>query len=235
VPSCPDWTAADLLWHLGQVQWFWGTVVRERLSGEQAQARIPQRPADWAGLAEFYTTASSELAAILTATAPETAAWTWSSDQSVGFIRRRQAHEALIHRIDAELVAGERTPIDSQLGADGTDEALRVMYCGVPDWGTFIPHTGRTVRLSATDTGHSWLVTLGRFTGTNPDDGKELDEPDIAVADADPGTEAAATIAGQASDLDCWLWHRPPARPPDRSGDPDVLSGFDAAIAPGIN
>ncbi len=29
VPSCPGWNADDLLWHLGQVQWFWGTVVRE--------------------------------------------------------------------------------------------------------------------------------------------------------------------------------------------------------------
>ena len=24
VPSCPDWDADDLLWHLGGVQWFWG-------------------------------------------------------------------------------------------------------------------------------------------------------------------------------------------------------------------
>ena len=32
VPSCPDWTASDLLWHLGEVQLFWGTIVAERLS-----------------------------------------------------------------------------------------------------------------------------------------------------------------------------------------------------------
>jgi len=24
VPSCPDWSADDLLWHLAEVQWFWG-------------------------------------------------------------------------------------------------------------------------------------------------------------------------------------------------------------------
>lgn len=23
VPTCPDWDADDLLWHLGQVQWCW--------------------------------------------------------------------------------------------------------------------------------------------------------------------------------------------------------------------
>jgi hypothetical protein len=28
VPSCPGWNADDLLWHLAEVQWFWGTIVR---------------------------------------------------------------------------------------------------------------------------------------------------------------------------------------------------------------
>jgi hypothetical protein len=27
VPACPDWDADDLLWHLAEVQWFWGTIV----------------------------------------------------------------------------------------------------------------------------------------------------------------------------------------------------------------
>ncbi|QNP56765.1 maleylpyruvate isomerase N-terminal domain-containing protein [Tessaracoccus defluvii] len=27
VPSCPGWTAADLLWHLTEVHLFWGAVV----------------------------------------------------------------------------------------------------------------------------------------------------------------------------------------------------------------
>ena len=44
VPACPDWTADDLLWHLGEVQWFWGTVVRENLTGAQAEEVKPPRP-----------------------------------------------------------------------------------------------------------------------------------------------------------------------------------------------
>ena len=32
VPPCPAWNADDLLWHLGEVQWFWGTIVRQRAS-----------------------------------------------------------------------------------------------------------------------------------------------------------------------------------------------------------
>jgi uncharacterized protein (TIGR03083 family) len=234
VPSCPDWNADDLLWHLAEVQWFWGTVVRERATGDQAEALKPPRPGDRAGLAAFFDRVSRELADVLTATSPDTPAWTWSEDHTVGFIRRRQAHEALIHRVDAELAAGRRTPMDPGLSADGVDEALRVMYGGVPPWGTFTPGAG-TLRLCASDTGNTWLVATGRFTGTDPGDGKGYDEPYIHAADSDPGDPADAEVVGTAADLDCWLWHRPEYAPVIPSGDPQVLARFQSAIAPGIN
>ena len=123
---------------------------------------------------------------ILAATPPDTPAWTWSEDQTVGFIRRRQAHEALIHRVDAELTAGRRTPMDPGLSADGVDEALRVMYGGAPPWGSFTPTGAGTLRLRASDTGDTWLVTTGRFTGTDPGDGTSYDEPDIHAAGTRP-------------------------------------------------
>jgi hypothetical protein len=109
------------------------------------------------------------------------------------------------------------------------------MYGGCPHWGTFTPAPARTVRIRATDTGHSWLVTLGRFTGSDPDSGTSHDEPDIHAAETDPGEHAAAEISGAAADLDCWLWHRQPAGPVERSGDPGVLGDLDATIKPGIN
>ena len=234
VPSCPDWNAEDLLWHLGEVQWFWGTIVRERLTGEQAEQRKPHRPAGWADLLAFYQRASRDLSEILAAVPATTPTWTWSQDHTVGFIRRRQAHEALIHRVDAELAAGSRSPMDPHLSADGVDEVLRVMYGGeVPEWGTFTPGSGAVLRLQATDTEDSWLVTLGRFTGTDPSDQARYDEPSIQVTSA-PGTGTAASVRGNAADLDCWLWHRPSLMPVERSGDPDVLSAFDSMIVPGI-
>jgi uncharacterized protein (TIGR03083 family) len=234
VPSCPDWCADDLLWHLGEVQWFWGTIVREGLIGEQAEQRKPPRPAGRAGLLAFYRRASGDLSEVLAALPASAPAWTWSPDHTVGFIRRRQAHEALIHRVDAELAAGDRGPMDPQLSADGVDEVLRIMYGGdVPDWGTFTPGSGTVLRLQATDTGQSWLVTLGQFTGTDPGDRARYDQPGIQVTSA-PGAETAASICGSAADLDCWLWRRPSLIPVERSGDPDVLSAFDSMIATGI-
>src|SRR6266571_1587171 len=233
VPSCPDWNADDLLWHLAEVQWFWGTIVREGVDAEGAGARAPARPRNRAALMQFYLSASGDLGTALASAAPDAAAWTWSDDKTVGFIRRRQAHEALIHRVDAELTGGRRrSHMDPALSADGADEALRIMYGGdVPEWGRFAADDSRTLRIQATDTGDPWLVTLGQFSGTDPGDQKSYDRPGITVAAADPGTDAAATVRGTADDLDCWLWRRPPDTPLERTGDRDVLSGFDALIA----
>ena len=50
---------------------------------------------------------------------PAEPAWSWSAEQTVGFTFRRQAHEALIHRLDAEQTAGDVTPLDAALASDG--------------------------------------------------------------------------------------------------------------------
>jgi uncharacterized protein (TIGR03083 family) len=237
VPTCPDWNADDLLWHLAGVQWFWGTIVRERLTETEQANKLdrPTRPDDRDGLLDFYDQVSGDLGSALAATPPDTTVWTWADEQTAGFIRRRQAHEALIHRIDAEVTAGERTAMDTALSSDGVDEVLRVIYGGAPPWGEFTPDPASTVRVRTTDTGGSWLLTLGHFTGTDPDDGVTHDGPDLRVAESDPGSVAAVELTGTAADVDCWLWHRPTLGEVVRSGDAQVLAAFDAAIAPGIN
>ncbi len=237
VPTCPDWNADDLLWHLGEVQWFWGTIVRDGVGPDGAEEIKPVRPDSRSGLMAFYLTASGDLGKTLASASPQDAAWTWSDDHTVGFIIRRQAHEALIHRVDAELTAGQRRSLmDPTLSADGVDEALRIMYGGdPPTWGTFTAEDGATLRIEATDTGDAWLVSLGHFEGTDPDDGKSYSQTGIAVAAAGQDDEAAATVTGTADDLDCWLWQRPADTPLEHSGDPDVIGRFDRLIAEGIS
>jgi uncharacterized protein (TIGR03083 family) len=240
VPTCPDWDANDLLWHLGEVQWFWGTIAGRGLTASEDVDTLERvdRPSNRDDLLAFFRAASGDLHHNLAAN-PATPAWTWSDEQTVGFIRRRQAHEALIHRVDAELVAGDRTPMDADLGSDGADEALRIMYGAQPPWGHFTPDPTQTVRYHATDNDRTWLVTLGQFIGTAPD-GTVHDGPDLAVAASDDrssesGAPAAATVSGSGADLDCWLWHRPPIGLVERAGDPLVLARFDQTIAAGIN
>lgn len=233
VPTCPGWTASDLLWHVAKVQWFWGEIVRSGSRSPEEYAE-PARPQGQAELESFYRVARGGLLAALAAATPETPAWTWSADQTVGFIRRRQAHEALVHRVDAELAAGERTPLDPLLATDGVDEVLRVIHGGRPPWAAFVPDAGRTVRLTATDTGRWWLVTPGRFRGVRPEHGERYDEPALDVA-GDPGGEpaAAASWHGTAADLDLTLWNRPPLGVVERAGDPEALAALDAVVGEG--
>ena len=233
VPTCPDWTADDLLWHLAEVQWFWGEIVRSGTDDPETYEE-PARPDDREGLEEFYRAASGGLLAALAAADPEDPAWTWSDDKTVGFVRRRQAHEALIHRLDAELTADARTPMDPLLSCDGVDEALRVMFSGVPDWAAWVPDGDSTLRVDVTDMPHTWLVTVGRFRGTSPTSGTAYDDPTLSVSDADDGREVAVTIAGTAADVDCYLWNRPPAGTVTRAGDERVLAAFEALVAEGV-
>ena len=205
VPSCPGWTAADLLWHLGEVQWFWGSVVRDRLQSVDDLV-APPRPDSDHGLVQFFEEQSARLLLALTDADPGEQVYMWAADKTVGYIRRRQAHEALIHRLDAELAVGTPTPLDPALAADGVAEVLDVMYGGCPPWGSFTPD-GTHVHVVAEDTGLVVPVALGRFTGTDPDNGP-TDEEDLSVRAADPQASPDVIVRGRAEDLDAWAWHR---------------------------
>jgi len=237
VPACPDWDADDLLWHLAEVQWFWGTIVGRGLTTDaDVEALVREkRPAGRDRLLAHFDRASSALQQNLGAAPPDRPAWTWSQDQTVGFIRRRQAHEALIHRIDAELTTSDRTPMDAALSTDGVDEALRYNDVEEPSWGQLTRDRAQTVRVRTVDTGRSWLLTLARLTGVD-DDGTAHDEPALALVSDEAGTSdgavpAAATVRGAAADLDCWLWHRPTVGEIERAGDPMVLDRLGEIIA----
>jgi uncharacterized protein (TIGR03083 family) len=229
VPTCPDWTAADLVWHLGEVQTWWGTIVRERLD-DPAKAAEPERPAEYRELLAFYRAASAALVDALAGTSADTAVWTWfDADQSAGFVRRRQAHEALIHRIDAELTAGVPvSDIDRALATDGVQEVLEWMYGGAPKWATTV-QDGATGRLRTNDTGSEWLVQLGRWSGHSPNSGKDYtDRPFLRIVTAG---EPSFEISGTARDLDAWLWNRPTVADVARSGD---TAPFETIIRAGV-
>lgn len=132
VPSCPDWDAADLLWHLGEVQHWWHHVISTRPAPPEDYPE-PERPATYDELLAFFDEWHARFTDVLAVADPADAAWSWSAradHQDVAFTYRRQAHEALIHRLDAELAAGQVTPLPVDLAADGVDEALDVMYGG---------------------------------------------------------------------------------------------------------
>ena len=235
VPTCPGWDAADLLWHLTEVQAFWARVVRQRPSHPgELQGEDLVRPAGHAALLQLAERSAEELVDALRSTPPTTPVWTWADDHSAGFVLRRQAHEALVHRVDAECTVGKRTPLDPALAADGVDEALRVMLGGAPEGSELSTQTAATIRLRCTDTGDSWLVRLARFSGTD-DEGVPQSGPTLVVAAEDHGLPTAASVAAAAGDLDCWLWGRPPRGDVDLAGDVQVLGGLREIVSSGIS
>lgn len=231
VPACPDWAAADLLWHLAQVQWFWSRIIEHRPEGPE-HLQHPERPESYAELLAAFDSSSAALVAALEAADPVEVAWTWSPEQTTGFTFRRQAHEALIHRLDAEQAAGTVTALDPQLAADGVHECLAVMYGGCPPWGRFTP-SGAHVRFDLTDVDTSVWVSLGRFSGTDPDTDVVHDEDDLAVVDA-PGAEPDAVIRATAGEMDAWLWDRRPSSAVQMSGDPGAIAHLTGILSQAI-
>lgn len=224
VPSCPEWNAADLLWHLTTVQHWWCAMISRRpQTPEEMGYEHPTRPDRHDALLAAYDDARTAFVAAIEVADPAEPAYSWSfdpADHTVGFTYRRQAHEALIHRLDAELAAGTVTPLDPVLAADGVDEVLDLMYGGLPPWGTFEPFP-HYLEWRMSDVGATVWTQPGTFSGTAPD-GKEITgEPDMHVV-PDPGIPADVVITGTAADLDAWLWRRRDDHGITVSGDSDV-------------
>lgn len=229
VPTCPGWTADDLLWHLAEVQHFWGSIVDRGLRSPDEYV-APERPRSRNELLDLFDGAASLLAAALDRSLDDTPVWTWASaSQHVGFVRRRQAHEALIHRLDAEIAAGEITPLDASLATDGVDEIVTVMYGPPPDWAEVAPG-GPVGTLTATDTARSWTVRVVRWSGTSPTSGTTYDGERSLVTAEPP--ESDFEVSAAAGDLDAWCWNRPTTTPVTIEGGAGEL---EALIATGLD
>lgn len=205
VPSCPDWTAADLVYHVGDVYWSWRAVVEGRRT-ESSTGEFAPRPPD-AGLVAWAGEEAQLLAHILANTEPHTHVWTWAPQKDVAFVQRRMAQETTVHRIDAELAAGFRRPIPPDLAADGIDEFLEFF---LPDEPASLAGPGESVHLHATDSGDEWLVTVRDGTVTTE---REHAKGDVAVR-------------GAVSDLLLLLWRRVPADDLEILGDRAALDRF---------
>ena len=231
VPTCPDWRIDDLIYHLAEAFLFWAIDVRERAQDpDPIDAAKPAKPTDRAALFALYDDSVGQLVTSLETTPDGVEVWTWSDNHTVGFVRRRMPHEALIHRIDAEVATGTGSAVDAELAADGVHELLQHFFTA-PAWADYRP-TGPVGLLRATDNGDEWLVQVGTFSGLSPNTGKSYDRmPCAGLAD---GGEPAFTVQAGARDLDAWLWNRPTLEQPRVTGSDDAFRAFADVIAAGI-
>ena len=130
---------------------------------------------------------------------PEEPMWAWGADRHVRFWSRRQLHETLVHRMDAELALGRAPAAAASVAADAVDEFL----ANLPRAVYFSPKVanlrGDDVRLEfrATDEDRAWWVTL-RAEGF-----------DVATATSSPQeVSAQATLTGPAETLLLVLYRR---------------------------
>lgn len=230
VPSCPGWTAADLVTHLIGVQRFWGTIAESLLDDptgveEDEDRSAATDPVDAALLSIGFQSASHRLISALRSHDPADECWTWAREAgTIAWVARRQHHEAAVHRADLDLASGRTPALDDATALDGIDELIDVMLDGFPDWGRFEP--GTIVEI-APDGAVSRHVEVGRFVGTSPTTGNRYDDPAVRrVARA----EAEASIVGPGSAIDLWMWGRAPVDAITTHGRLDVIDQLRAAI-----
>lgn len=238
VPTCPEWTAGDLLHHLAAGQHYWSRMLEEGVTTQAEADAVDACVAADSDAVEQVRSATRAVCSALRRRSPEAQVWTWSTrpdDHTVGFVARRLAHEAHVHRIDAELTAapdgGARTPVDPLLAADGVDEALRVFAAATPPEADVEVEDGRVIRVVASDVGLTWLVTMTRVGVV--EDGRPRARQGIYVADHDPadGTvRPAAILTASAEDLMCRFWGRPTSGEPQRAGDLRLLEEFASVL-----
>jgi uncharacterized protein (TIGR03083 family) len=195
VPTCPGWTVADLVAHVAQVYLHKVECMRRGehpkgwppdLSGEEPVALLDR--------------AFAELSSEFAVRAPESKSYTWyDPDQTVGFWVRRMAHEAVIHRVDAELAVDQPvTPIPDDLAVDGVDEVLECFLAYATrkwpeDFGETLATAGGSTVLISTG-GRQWLVAL---------------QPSGVVITRDgSGDGGSAEVTGDPQELLLWLWRR---------------------------
>ncbi|WP_446216260.1 maleylpyruvate isomerase family mycothiol-dependent enzyme [Micromonospora sp. IBHARD004] len=224
VEHCPGWNVADLVWHLTEVHWFWGTIAAERLTAPPDKSRRPKRTTDDA-LVDAFLAGSQRLVDVLRDADAAEQVWTWApAQQNIGFITRHQVQEAAVHHWDAANAAGRPLQIAIPVAVDAVDEFLTFSVSRETDpadpprpplGGTFALQSTDAVRLRADNTATrcgAWTLTDGRAPGT------------VRVTQ---GAQAGVpTLDAHASDLLLWLYGRVDID--TRSAPQDLLARFRA-------
>jgi uncharacterized protein (TIGR03083 family) len=197
VPSCPGWTVADLVTHVGE-------VYLHKVAAMRTMRWPDQWPPDFDGeqpmalLARAY----GELTAELTSREPDAPSLTWHRpDQTVRFWMRRMAQETVVHRMDAQLAAGVPvSKVPDDLAVDGVDEVLKLFLgYGSTSW-------PREYAAAAGGNGDGKnavaVVTGGRSWTVRPS------PRDAAVTDGADSGAVRATITAEPEPMLRWLWGR---------------------------
>ena len=187
IPTCPGWTVAYLLRHMGGLAAGVADFLRSAEAPTEATMRSWFRsPPPDDRLIDWFMERQRDAEDALLRADPETAYWTFlPTDSPVEFWARRHAHETAIHRVDLELTAGlVPTAFDPAFAMDGIDEL--VAYHAQPG-GALADAVPGLLRIHASDIDERRLIQFGAHSGTSRDE---------------------CVVTGTASDLYVALWNR---------------------------
>lgn len=210
VPGCPDWSVADLIAHLGEVQLFWTAVVG---AGEAAGPPDPEVVGDTTphgDLLAWSADATDRLILELRDAGPDRMCWTWwessGAPMTSGAVARHQVHEAAVHAYDAQQAAAQAQPIPAAIAADGVGEYLTVELPTNGPW----PYEPAVVVLR-TGAGGDWVV--------------DLDTPAPTILrGADHGSaKPVATVTADPSDMVLSFYRRDPIGELRIDGEADLV------------
>jgi uncharacterized protein (TIGR03083 family) len=162
VPTCPDWTLADLAQHLGQGRHRWAATVAAGPAAappDRSAWNTSDAPEDRAELLEWLAESTRRMIGELRAAGPDRGCWTWwdtsQSPQTTGAVARHQLQEVAVHTYDAQLTVGAAEPLPVDVALDGVDEFLTTCVATTSPW----PHDPAVVDYRTTE-GPAWSLHL---------------------------------------------------------------------------
>jgi uncharacterized protein (TIGR03083 family) len=158
VPTCPDWTLAQLTTHVHRgIRWS-ATMVACRtttpLRPTEVDADLPTDPDERTAA---LLAAAARLVAAIHDAGPHAHIWSWADEHTAGFWLGRMLHETLVHRIDAQLALGHN-PADIEVPPDLAADCVADMLMVTETLSARSGHafaglagTGQTLLFQATD------------------------------------------------------------------------------------
>ncbi|WP_157474587.1 maleylpyruvate isomerase family mycothiol-dependent enzyme [Parafrankia sp. EUN1f] len=211
VPTCPGWTLAQLVAHVGGAHRWTATMVTHRSTENIDYATVPdvRRPHDQQAAVEWLRDSARQIITAVDATGAEVPVWTpFAGLRPAQWWIRRRLHEVTGHRADALLALGRDVVMAPAVAADGLSELLDLIASGAPWFATPLDDEN-TLTLTATDTAAGWSITRSGDTVTWT------------------GVPAAATVTVSGAAVDLYLLALRRISAADTrltvSGDPKVL------------
>jgi uncharacterized protein (TIGR03083 family) len=169
VPSCPDWTLADLVEHVGATQQWVATLIEKRIVDPHAAFAVTwdEAPAQATAWTDWlHRGAERAAAAFAGASAGADVFDPSGSNDGLTFWQRRLFGEVSVHRIDAALTVGRRYELAAPLAGVAIDDWLDTISsagwaANVPGFADAMRGEGQRIAWVADDIDRAWILRRG--------------------------------------------------------------------------